>query len=77
MKYSRKLNKLTNIQGELRGLRKAISNSIKGCNDEDDTHYFIKLSEIVQDLLSIKKFDEKSLDMLKFITKDIIYLYDT
>ena len=77
IQYSQKLSKLTNIQGELRSLRKAISESIKESKDDDDTHYFIKFKDIISDLLSIKRFNEKSLDLLKFITKDIIFLYET
>lgn len=77
VKYSQKLSKITHIQSELRGLRKAITDTINNIKEEDDIHYFIKLREIVSDLLSIKTFDDKACDLLKFVQKDICCLYDT
>ncbi|CAI2384646.1 unnamed protein product [Moneuplotes crassus] len=77
VKYSQKLSKITHIQSELRGLRKAITDTIDNIKEEDDTHYFIKLREIISDILSIKTFDDKACDLLKFIQKDICCLYDT
>jgi hypothetical protein len=68
---------LAKTHTDIRNLRRAINESITHSRNESETHYFIKLKEIVDDLLSIKDFDSKSVDLLNFITKDVVFLYET
>jgi hypothetical protein len=71
------LSNLTFYDGELRGLRRAIKESLKNTNNSEEGHYFVKLKEIVDDILSVKDYDSKSHDLLMFICKDIAFLYET
>ena len=77
VQISNQLSQLTLIHAELRNIRKAVNDSIKDAADEEEIHYFVKLKEIIDDILSIKDYDPKSYDLLKFINKDIIFLYET
>ena len=77
VQISDQLSQLTLIHAELRNIRKAINDSVRDATEDEEIHYFVKLKEIIDDILSIKDYDPKSYDLLKFINKDIIFLYET
>ena len=61
----------------MRSIKKAIKFSLKNSNNDEEHHYFIKIKEIINEMLSISDYDIKSIDLLKFINKDILFLYET
>lgn len=77
VQLSHKLSKLTQIHSEVKALRKAINNAMEVTDNEDENHYYLKIKDIIEDVLSINDYDPKSYDLLRFISKDIMVLYDT
>lgn len=71
------MSSLRVIKEELNSIKKALEKSLNNSNNEEEHHYFIKIKEIIDEMLSISDYDTKSIDLLKFINKDIQFLYET
>lgn len=50
---------------------------LKDNRNEDENHYYIKLKEISDELLSVKQANDRNRDLVEFVIKDVMYLYDT